>query len=155
MLYQCPSLSWSFHQAVMPGSLLTHNRRCSQPMKNFQYNRATIFPVSLQSFNRVAPKFVRIAVLINRKLPKWPALRMHVTFRWEVRSAEQVGGKLISPLVPGLLRMQGSYTVENDAGARRKGGVLLQMKPDGHNKPIGYWSCVLDVSERPYDTTHR
>lgn len=62
---------------------------------------------------------------------------------------------LKTPPVLALPRDEGKLTVDTDACDKQIGCVLLQEKPHGTTKRIGYWSRSFHYTERRYEMTHR
>lgn len=88
-------------------------------------------------FCRSVLNFVRIAAPLNGKLRKNQAHVYTELSDQELKALETIQEKLMSPLIPALLRSQGPYTVETDTLGRRIGCGPLQEHPGAHKYPIG------------------
>lgn len=91
----------------------------------------------------------------QQKLRKDEARTFETLDETGLLSVQTLQPKLMSPPVSALLRSPGRYLIDTDRCRKQISCVLLQQQPDGHDKPIGYWSRSLNTAVHAYGTKDR
>ena len=106
-------------------------------------------------FRRFIPNFAKIAAPLTAKLQKGQPTKFEELSDEEEKAFKSLKSKLVNPPILALPRSEGKFTLDTDACDTQVGCVLLQDQPDGHARPIGYWSRKLTKAEQAYTTTER
>lgn len=96
-----------------------------------------------------------MAVVLNKNLRKNLPARFGQLAQEETIAVTVLPDKLISSQGLPLPCHSGKRTSDTDARNVQVGCVLLQVRKDGTDRPIEYWSHYLNDAQHAYDTTHR